>query len=98
MIRLSQLQALKILENINIYLGGLLNSMREIMIAVDENEMQFNKARRQGLELINDFDKYANLANRIAEKYLNDVINCEPIKKMISIVSDFNERKPFFQN
>lgn len=98
MLRLSQLQALKILENINICLGSLQNSIREIMIAIDDNEIQFNKARRQGLELIKEFDKYAKLANRIIEKYLNNVTNCEPIKNLTSIVSYFNEYKPFFQN
>lgn len=98
MLRLSQLQALKILENINICLGSLKNSIREIMIAIDGNEIQFNKARRQGLELVKEFDKYSKLANRIIEKYLNDVINCEPIKNLSSIVSIFNEYKPFFQN
>lgn len=98
MLRLSQLQALKILENLNICLGDLKNSIREIMIAIDDNEIQFNKARRQGLELIKEFDKYAKLANRIIEKYLNNVTNCEPIKNLTSIVSYFNEYKPFFQN
>lgn len=98
MLRLSQLQALKILGTINIRLDNLNNSMREIMIAIDDNEIQFNKARRQGLELIKDFDKYVKLANRIIEKYLNDVTNCEPIKNLTSIVSYFNEYKPFFQN
>ena len=68
------------------------------MIAIDGNEIQFNKARRQGLELVKEFDKYSKLANRIIEKYLNDVINCEPIKNLSSIVSIFNEYKPFFQN
>lgn len=98
MLRLSQLQALKILENIDMCLGSLQNSIREIMIAIDDNEIQFNKARRQGLELIKEFDKYTKLANRIIEKYLNDVTNCEPIKNLISIVSWINEYKPFFQN
>lgn len=98
MLRLSQLHALKILETINIRLGNLKESIREIMIAIDGNEIQFNKARRQGLELIKDFDKYAKLANRIIEKYLNNVTNCEPVKYLISIVSWFNEYMPFFQN
>ena len=98
MLRLSQLQALKILENINICLGSLQNSIREIMIAIDDNEIQFNKARRQGLELIKEFDRYAKLANRIIEKYLNNVINCEAIKKFGLHVSYSNEYKPFFQN
>lgn len=98
MLRLSQLQALKILGTINIRLGNLKESIREIIIAIDDNEIQFNKARRQGLELIKEFDKYTKLANRIIEKYLNNVTNCEPIKNLISIVSWFNEYEPFFQN
>lgn len=98
MLTLSQLQALKILENINICLGSLQKSIREIMIAIDDNEMQFNKARRQGLELIKEFDKYVKLANRIIEKYLNDVTNCNEIKELDDIVFYYNEYKPFFQN
>lgn len=98
MLRLSQLQALKILGTINIRLDNLNESIREIMIAIDDNEIQFNKARRQGLELIKEFDKYTKLANMIIEKYLNNVTNCEPIKNLISFVSWFNEYKPFFQN
>ncbi len=98
MLRLSQLQALKILENINICLGSLQKSIREIMIAIDDNEMQFNKARRQGLELIKEFDKYVKLANRIIEKYLNDVTNCDEIKELEDIVLYYNEYKLFFQN
>lgn len=98
MLRLSQLQALKILENINICLGSLQKSIREIMIAIDDNEMQFNKARRQGLELIKEFDKYVKLANRIIEKYLNNVTNCDEIKELEDIVLYDNEYKLFFQN
>lgn len=98
MLSLSQLQALKILETINIHLGNLKESTVEIMIAIDDNEIQFNKARRQGLELIKEFDKYTKLANRIIEKYLNNVTNCEPIENLSVIVSWFNEYKPFFQN
>lgn len=98
MLRLSQLQALKILGTINIRLDNLKNSIREIMIAIDDNEIQFNKARRQGLELIKEFDRYAQLANRIIEKYLNDVTNCESIKNLDSIVFYFNEYKAIFQN
>lgn len=98
MLNLSQLHALIILENINICLGSLQKSMRGIMIAIDGNKIQSCKARRQGLEIIKDFDKYAKLANRIIEKYLNDVTNCEPIKNLTSLVSYFNEYKPFFQN
>lgn len=98
MLRLSQLHALKILENINICLGSLKNSMRDIMCAIDDNEIQFNKARRQGLEFIKDFDKYIKLANRIIEKYLNDVTNCKQIEELDDIVFYYNEYKPFFQN
>lgn len=98
MLRLSQLQALKILGTINIRFDNLKNSIREILIAIDDNEIQFNKARRQGLELIKEFDRYAKLANRIIEKYLNNVTNCEPIKNLAAIISYFNEYKPFFQN
>ena len=98
MINLSQLQAMKILETINLRLSSFKNSVYEIMVAIDENKIQFCKARRQGLEIIKDFDKYAKLANRISEKYLNDVTNCEPIKNLTSIISYFNEYKPFFQN
>ena len=72
--------------------------MREILIAVDDNKIQFNKARRQGLELIKEFDRYANLAYRIIEKHLNDVTNCKPIEILGSIVSCYNEYSHFFQN
>ena len=98
MIQLSQLHAIKILETINLRLGSFKNSTHEIMVAIDENKIQFCKARRQGLEFIKEFDKYAKLANRIIEKHLNNVTNCEPIKNFTSIVSYFNEYKPFFQN
>ena len=98
MLRLSQLQALKILETINLRLVGCKNSMREILIAVDDNKIQFNKARRQGLELIKEFDRYANLAYRIIEKHLNGVTNCKPIEILDSIVSCYNEYSHFFQN
>lgn len=65
MLGLSQLQAIKILETINIRLVNYKNSIREILAAIDDNEIQFCKARRQGLELIKEFDKYAALAYRI---------------------------------
>lgn len=68
------------------------------MNRIDDNEIQFNKARRQGLELIKEFDRYAKLANRIIEKYLNHVTNCELVENLAAIVSYFNEYKPFFQN
>lgn len=98
MLRLSQLHALKILEAINIRLGNLKNSIRDIMIAIDNNEIQFNKARRQGLELIKEFDKYETLAYAIIKKHLNDVTNCNAIEKLDNIVFSYNEYKPFFQN
>lgn len=98
MLRLSALHALKILETINIRLGSLKNSIREILVAIDENKIQFCKARRQGLELIKEFDKYAALAHRITKKYLNDVTNCEQIKELEHIIFFYNEYKPFFQN
>lgn len=68
------------------------------MVAIDRNEIQFCKARRQGLEIIKEFDKYAALSRRIIEKYLNDVSNCKPIEELDFIVSYFDEYKPFFQN
>ena len=68
------------------------------MIAIDDDKMQFCKARRQGLELIKEFDKYAALAYRIIKKHLNDVTNCKSIKDLDSIVFYYNEYKPFFQN
>lgn len=98
MLRLSQLHALKILEAINIRLGNLKNTIQEIMIAIDNNEIQFNKARRQGLELIKEFDKYETLAYAIIKKHLNDVTNCNAIEKLDYIVFSYNEYKPFFQN
>lgn len=98
MLTLSQLQSLKILETINIRLGILKNSIREILVAIDENKIQFCKARRQGLEFIKEFDKYAALAHRIIKKYLNDVTNCNEIKELEYIVRYYNEYKPFFQN
>ena len=98
MLRLSQLHALKILETINIRLGNLKNSIREIMIAIDNNEIQFNKARRQGLELIKEFDKYETLAYAIIKKHLNDVTNCNEIEELDCIVYCYNEYTPFFQN
>lgn len=98
MLRLSQLHALKILEAINIRLVRLKNSIREIMVAIDDNEIQFNKARRQGLELIKEFDKYETLAYAIIKKHLNDVTNCNAIKELDDIVFYYNEDKPFFQN
>lgn len=98
MLQLSRLHAIKILETINLRLSGFKNSIYEIMVAIDENKIQFCKARRQGLEIIKDFDKYAKLANRITEKYLDDVTNCEPIKNLASLISYFNEYKPFFLN
>lgn len=98
MLRLSQLHALKILKTINIRLGELKNSIREILVAIDENKIQFCKARRQGLEFIKEFDKYAALAHRIIKKYLNDVTNCKQIKELGDIVFYYNEYKPFFQN
>lgn len=98
MLRLSQLHALKILEAINIRLGSLKNSIREIIIAIDDNEIQFNKARRQGLELFKEFDRYETLAYAIIKKHLNDVTNCNAIKKLDYFVSSCSEYKPFFQN
>lgn len=98
MLNLSQLQAIKILETINLRFSSFKNSVYEIMVAIDENKIQFCKARRQGLDLIKDFDKYAKLANRIIAKHLNDVTNCKEIKDIIAVVSNFNEYKPFFQN
>lgn len=98
MLRLSQLHALKILEAINIRLVRLKNSIREIMVAIDDNEIQFNKARRQGLELIKEFDKYETLAYAIIKKHLNDVTNCNAIESLDFIVFSYNEYKPFFQN
>lgn len=98
MLRLSQLHALKILETINIRLGGLKNSIREILIAIDDNEIQFNKARRQGLEIIKEFDKYETLAYAIIKKHLNDVTNCNAIEDLDYIVSSCSEYKLFFQN
>lgn len=98
MLRLSQLHALKILEAINIRLGNLKNSIRDIMIAIDDNEIQFNKARRQGLDLIKEFDKYETLAYAIIKKHLNDVTNCNEIEALDYIVFSCKEYKPFFQN
>lgn len=98
MLRLSQLQALKILETIAIRLADYKNSMRAIMIAIDCNTIQFHKARRQGLELIKDFDKYAQLANRIIEKYLSDVTNCAEIDELTRIIFYYNRYKAYFQN
>lgn len=98
MLRLSQLQALKILEAINIRLGNLKKSMLDIMTAIDNNNFQFCKARRQGLELIKEFDRYETLAYRIIEKYLNNVTNCDEIKELEDIVLYYNEHKLFFQN
>lgn len=98
MLRLSQLRALKILETINIRLCNLKNSIREILNAIDDNEIQFNKARRQGLELIKEFDKYETLAYAIIKKHLNDVTNCKQIEELEYIVICYNEYKPFFQN
>lgn len=68
------------------------------MVAIDRNEIQFCKARRQGLEIIKEFDKYAALSRRIIKKHLNDVSNCKPIEELDFIVSYFDEYKPFFQN
>lgn len=79
-------------------LGNLKNSIWEIMIAIDDNKIQFNKARRQGLELIKEFDKYAALAYRIIKKHLNDVTNCNAIEELDGIVYCCNGYKPFFQN
>lgn len=98
MLTLSQLHALKILETIYIRLAGCKKSIREILIAVDENKVQFHKARRQGLELIKEFDRYETLAYRIIEKYLNNVTNCDEIKELEDIVLYYNEYKLFFQN
>lgn len=98
MLRLSQLHALKILEAINIRLGNLKNSIRDIMIAIDDNEIQFNKARRQGLEIIKEFDKYETLAYAIIKKHLNDVTNCNAIEELDYFVSSCSGYKSFFQN
>lgn len=98
MLSLSQLHALKILEAINIRLVRLKNSVRDIMVAVDDNNMQFCKARRQGLELIKEFDKYKTLAYAIIKKHLNDVTGCNAIEELDYIVSSYSEYKPFFQN
>lgn len=72
--------------------------MRDIMIAIDNNNFQFCKARRQGLEIIKEFYRYETLAYRIIEKYLNDVTNCDEIQELEDIVLCYNEYKPFFQN
>ncbi len=98
MLSLSQLQALRIIETINIRLNSFKKSIYEIMDAIDENEIQFCKARRQGLELIKEFDKYAALSRRIIKKYLNDVMNCKAIEELDFIVSRYNEYKIIFQN
>lgn len=98
MLTLSQLHALKILETIYIRLAGCKKSIREILIAVDENKVQFHKARRQGLELIKEFDRYAALANKIIEKHLSDVTNCTQIDELTRIIYYYNEYKPFFLN
>lgn len=98
MLRLSQLHALKILEAINIRLSSLKNSIREIIIDVEDNKGPFCKARKQGSELIKEFDKYETLAYAIIKKHLNDVTNCNEIKELDDIVFYYNKYKPFFQN
>lgn len=98
MLRLSQLHALAILETIDLCLRGYKDSIREILIAVDEKAIQFHKARRQGLDLIKEFDKYAKLAYEIIEKHLYDVTNCAEIDELTRIVYYYNEYKPFFLN
>lgn len=96
----SQLHAIKVLNVLCARLNDLRNATNEIIDGVNRGKLQHCKARRQGLELAKEIDKYITLACKIATKYLEG-INTECYKSTIDLDAwlKYGEAvKTYFQN
>lgn len=96
----SQLHAINVLGTISVHLNNLRSYAGEIIKEVNRGKLQHCKARRQGLELAAEIDRYITLACKIATKYL-DGINTDCYRSTIDLGAwlKYGEAvKTYFQN
>lgn len=96
----TQIHAINVLVTISVHLYNLRSYAGEIIDGVNRGKLQHCKARRQGLELAKEIDKYISLACKITTKYL-DGVNTECYKSTIDLSAwmKYGEAvKSYFQN